>query len=232
MRIILLIAILLNVSVHADTIMLSFNQGEAVQDVSVLLVKEIYNRAGMTPKITPFPAARATRLILTNELDGESARIELYFKDKPYLLKVEPSFYYLKTTAFALKRRNIQINSSDDLKEYNVGILRGVVHSADATQLAKKLYLSNSVDQLFKMLELGRIDVVVDGELNGKLSLKKLNIDSISAVGLLAKRDFFHVLHPSQSDLVDKISKSIHELKETGKLKSLIAKFEKQVLTL
>jgi polar amino acid transport system substrate-binding protein len=209
-----------------EELTLGLAQNEAVQDVAAELLSEIYKRAGLTPKIEPLPPARITQMVLNDQLDGEVARIGPYFEKNPSLFKVEPSYYYLVTTAFAKTDRNIVFNSIGDLKKYRVGIIRGVYHAAIATEGVPKLEVTDSVTQLFKMLESNRIDIAVDVEINGQDTINQLDLKGIKIVGAIAKRDFYNVLIQSKADLAPRISSVIKSMNASGELNKLIKSAE------
>lgn len=216
--------------VSAENLRLGLAQGEAVQDVAAGLLTAIYARAGLTASIQPLPAARITFLVLRDELDGEVARIGPYFDRNPSLFKVEPAYYHLITTAFARMDRHIAITSTEDLKNYRVGVIRGVYHAAIATEGVPNVTVTDSVTQLFKMLEANRIDVAVDVRLNGLDVVSQLGLTDIKPVGDLARRDFYNVLIGSKAGLASRIQPVIKAMKASGELARLTAELEKKRL--
>jgi polar amino acid transport system substrate-binding protein len=215
---------------QAQTVNLGLAQGEAVQDVAAELLTEIYKRAGLKLKIEPLPPARLTLMVLNNQIDGEVARVGPYFEKKPSLFKVEPTYYSLETTAFAKSDRAIVINSKNDLKKYRVGIIRGVIHAEIATEGVPKLVVTNSVEQLFKMLDIDRIDVAVDVHINGLDVIRQMNLKGIQPVADLAKRDFFNVLTSSNADLAPRISNVIKTMIASGELATMTQMAEEKRL--
>jgi polar amino acid transport system substrate-binding protein len=222
--------IVISTATFAEVITLGLAQNEAVQDVAAKLLTEIYRRAGLTSRIEPLPPARITQMVLNDQLDGEVARIGPYFSKNPSLFKVEPSYYYLVTTAFAKTGRNIKINSTQDLKKYRVGIIRGVYHAALATEGVAELEVTDSVTQLFRMLELDRIDIAVDVGINGQDIISQLGLKNIRPIAAIARHDFFNVLIKSKSELAPKISAVIKSMKSSGELDKLIRSAEQKRL--
>ena len=216
--------------VAAQVVRLGMAQGEAVQDVAVDLLSEIYKRAGLTANIEPLPATRISFLVLKNELDGEVARIGPYFDANPSLFKVEPAYYYLITTAFAQADRNIAVASTKDLMKYRVGIIRGVIHATIATKDVPDVTVTDSVTQLFRMLAAKRIDIAVDVSLNGQDTVRQLGLSNIKPVGDLAKRDFFNVLIAAKADLAPRIQAVIKTMKASGELDRMAKVFEEKRL--
>lgn len=224
---------LLILATHASAqiVRLGLAEGEAVQDVAADLLTEIYKRAGLTATIEPLPPSRVNFMVLRNEIDGEVARIGPYFDKNPSLFKVEPAYYYLVTSAFAHADRNITIHSTEDLKKYRVGTIRGVYHAAIATQGVPDVTVTDSVTQLFQMLAAKRIDVAVDVNLNGLDAINQLGLKGIKPVGDLAKRDFYNVLIASKADLAVRIAPVIKAMQASGELVKLIKLSEKKRLS-
>lgn len=215
------------VHVQAQDAKLGVAQREAVQDVAAELLRTIYQRAGFSLTIEGLPLARLNDMVLKNTMDGEVARIGIYFERNPSLFKVEPSYYHLVTTAFAKIDRNLVISSTDDLKKYQVGIIRGAYHAAKATEGVANLVIVDDVSQLFKMLDAGRLDIVVDAGINGADMINQLGLtSSVKAVGELTRREFFSVLIPSKKDLAPKLSAVIKTMAASGELKKLTEKLE------
>lgn len=224
------IAVTASSAVLAQEVNLARNENAIGQAVAAKLLADIYKKAGLTANITPFPGARANALALSGEKDGEVARIPAYFVKNPTLVKVEPGYYYLTTGAFAKTDKHITITSKDDLKKYKVGIVRGIAHAEAATEGLAGLQVTSSYDQLYQMLDAGRIDVAIDEGINGPVTLKGLGLTGITQVGEIARLDLFNVLTPAKKDLAPKISAAIKALKDSGELAKLTKRYEEEAV--
>ena len=205
----------------AQDVKLARNEKATEQAIATLLLTDIYKRAGLTLKVQPLPGARANAMTLSGEKDGEVARIQAYATKNASLIKVEPAYYYLTTTAFARGDKGITITSKDDLKKYKVGLVRGIAHAESATEGLTNLQVVGDYDQMYQMLDAGRIDVAIDAGANGPYVVKKLGLKNIIAVGELARLDLFTLLSPGKKDLAPKISGVIKSLKDSGELAKL-----------
>lgn len=214
----------------AQEVNLARNENAIGQAVAAKLLTDIYKKAGLTANITALPGARANAVALSGEKDGEVARIPAYFAKNPSLVKVEPGYYYLTTGAFAKSDKGVTIASKDDLKKYKVGIVRGIAHAEAATEGLAGLQVTNSYDQLYQMLDAGRIDVAIDEGINGPSTIKGLGLKGISQVGEIARLDLFNVLTPAKKDLAPKISAAIKALKDSGELAKLTKRYEDEAL--
>ena len=143
---------------------------------------------------------------------------------------MEPGYYYLTTGAFAKTDKHITITSKDDLKKYKVGIVRGIAHAEAATEGLAGLQVTSSYDQLYQMLDAGRIDVAIDEGINGPVTLKGLGLTGITQVGEIARLDLFNVLTPAKKDLAPKISAAIKALKDSGELAKLTKRYEEEAV--
>ena len=224
------IFLVLGSAAWADTVHLASNEKATEQGIATLLIKDIYARAGHTAKIEPLPGLRATALVLAGEKDGEVARVLTYANRNPGLIKVDPPYYYLSTTAFAKTNSGIRIQSASDLKKYRVGVVRGIAHAEAATTGLARVEIANDYQSLYRMLDKNRIDVAVDTSVNGPVVLQQLGLSGISAAGEIARLDLFHMLHGRKAELAPAIGATIKSLKDSGELLRTTQRLEAEFL--
>jgi polar amino acid transport system substrate-binding protein len=215
---------------QAQDVHLARNANAADQAVAAMIATDIYKRAGFKAVVQPMPAARATAADLAGEVDGEVGRIQAYADKNTSLLKVDPAYYFLTTTAFVKDGKGIKITSKDDLKKYKVGIIRGVAHTTVATAGHPALEVVGDADQLYKMLEAGRIDVALDSGVNGPFMVKKLGLSGIVEAGTVARLDLFLILNPAKKDLEAKLAGVVSGLKASGELDKMARKYEQDFI--
>lgn len=215
---------LLTVSAPASAAELNLvrNEKATEQAIAALLLSDLYKRSGIATEVQPLPAARANAMTLTGEKDGEVGRIQGYATKFPTLIKVEPAYYFITTTGFAKADKGISISTQADLKKYKVGIIRGVAHTTAATEGLSGVQVVADADQLYQMLDAGRIDIALDAGVNGSYMVKKLGLKGINAVGDIARLDLFAILNPAKKDMAPKLSATISALKASGELDKLI----------
>lgn len=92
------------------------------------------------------------------------------------------------------------------------------------------LQVTGTYEQLYQMLDAGRIDVAIDEGINGPSTIKGLGLKGISQVGEIARLEMFNVLTPAKKDLVPKISAAIKALKDSGELAKLTKHYEDEAL--
>jgi polar amino acid transport system substrate-binding protein len=214
----------------AQNLNLARNENATEQAIAASLLTDIYKRAGLTASIAPLPGARANAMTLSGEKDGEVARIQAYATRNPSLTKVEPAYYHLTTTAFARADSGIVIASRDDLKKYKVGYVRGIAHAEAATEGVPNVQVVDSYDQLYLMLEAGRLEVIIDAGANGPYVVKKLKLKNIRVAGGLARLELFNILGPANKHLAPKIGSTIKALADSGELAKMVRHHEEEFL--
>lgn len=207
------------------------NEKLAEQAVAEIMLKEIYKKAGFDLSVTALPPARANMETLAGRYDGEVARIYAYGTKNPSLIRVEPAYYFLESTAYARKSSRIVIDNKEGLKPYRVGIIRGVQHSMEVTEGLSRVEEVATAEQLFRMLDAGRVDVVIDTKVNGSSELKQLKLQDVVMLKVLARYELFNYLVYKNKDMEPVIGSVIKRLGSTGEMKALMVAAEKSFLS-
>ncbi len=221
-----LVAGLLALPVSGQEVHLARNEKAAEQAVAALILTEIYQKAGLTPVIQPLPGARANAMALAGDVAGEVARVASYAAKNPSLIRIEPSYYFLTSTAFAKVGSNVVVRTKDDLKKYRVGVVRGIAHAKTATEGVAAVEEVTTYQQMYQMLDSGRIDVVVDTGINGVYLTRKMGLAAIKPVAELARLELYNILAPQSHALVPRIVAVLKSLKQRGELDKLVQKHE------
>lgn len=131
---------------------------------------------------------------------------------------VEPPLLTEKTVFFALKSRNIQWQSLDDLRMYRIGLLNGAsYHQDEFIQTHLDVTALDSFSSLFRMLAKDRLDLVLVEYHNGISTLQSLP-------GITAEQ-FITLSKPYQATSVHiAISKVIENSEEISQRLSQAAK--------
>jgi hypothetical protein len=222
------ILIMASTSCFAQELNLVSNELATEQKIAALLLNDIYADAGLKENSKPLPPARANMLAVAGQVDGEVARIQSYADKNPSLLQVKPAYYYLETVAFT--KNQLKVTDKQSLKPYRVGIVRGIVHAENAAEYAAKIEVVSNYEQLFRMLDAGRIDVAIDTGVNGAKMIRQLALKDIQPAATFARLELFHILHKKNETAAGVISKQITEMKSNGKLNKLIRKYEARVI--
>lgn len=207
-------------------------QKDALSWVAARLLTEIYRAAGLRLVIEPLPAIRAGMAALGGELDGELIRIRAYSQRHPQLLRVEPAYYRLSVQAYSLPTRRLRIASREDLRLYTLGAVRGLSYVPELTAGHPALTQAQNAEQLFRMLQAGRLDLVLESSVSAGYVLDRLALHDVTASPELAHYELYHYLHPRHRELLPRLSEAIRRLKASGELGQLSTYYESMVIGL
>jgi len=203
------------------------------QYVAQYVIENIYNSLGLKINVIPLPPARAKESNLDKSIDGEIARITPYGNDKPSLIRIEPSYYYLESAAYCLKDSTLKITSAKDLHGLKVATIRGVAHSNEATANLKYVYKVSSAMQLFEFLKHDRAEVVIDTEINGRRILQQDKyLPFVKNCGVFARFGLYNYINDNRQEVSHRVSSKIEELQKSGELEKLIKEAEIKALLL
>lgn len=208
-------------------------QKDAVSWVAARLLTEVYRLAGLELVVEPMPAPRAGLLALSGEVDGELIRTEAHGQRNPRLLRIDPPYYRIQVQAFSLASRRVQVGSRADLARYKLAAIRGLSYVPELTPGHPALTLAQNSEQMFRMLQAGRVDLALDSGLAARHVLERLGLrEQLSASPELARYELFHYLHPRHRALAPRIAAAIQRLKASGELERLTEFYESMALTL
>lgn len=216
------------IPVSAAMLRMARNGSPAEQIVSEILVTEILARAGHTASVSDIPPIRSHTLIMAGAMDGEIARFDEYFTQFPTLIKIAPSHYHLNISVFA--KRGVKFGGRDDLRGHSIAALRATYYHSEYTDDMPNVWLVNSPREMFAMLNEGRVDMVIDTEIDGMVAIKQMQLTDIVPIGVLMKSDVHMALAPTFATLVPDISKAIVELTTSGQFHRMIQQAETELL--
>ncbi|MEW6992355.1 substrate-binding periplasmic protein [Colwelliaceae bacterium 6441] len=197
------------------------------QEIARIVLPQVYQRIGREISISPLPANRAQYEANSGIKDGEALRIFNYGLENKNLIRVPTPYYYLNTTVFSLKGKQITLTNKADLAHYKIGKVSGVKHTENITKGLSKVYNSTSTKHLFQQLLLGNIDIALTNLSNGLLTIKHNQFQKIEVINpSLEKLDLYHYIHKDHKYLVNPINMVILQMKESGELNKIIKEAE------
>lgn len=200
-------------------------------DVLVLMLERIGSTQGRNDiKILPWARAYKTIQIQPDTLLFTTTRT----KKREKMFKWVGPIFEIEFNIYALKRRNIKINSFEDLRNYKIGTLRG-----DVTEdlLIKKANLKisdfervSSNIQNTRKLQAGRIDLVAHSKDTTTFTCRKARIDpdELEPVFTLDKKGMYYAFHKETLDsMITILQTAFDDLKKQGKLLEIFHKYGK-----
>jgi polar amino acid transport system substrate-binding protein len=170
--------------------------------------------------IRKVPGARAIRLTTVGRLDGEVQRIGAFKKAFPTLIQVRPAINFLEATVFSSSVK-FDVEGWESLRSHRIGVVRGIKFAIDNTAGMRR-YIANDYRSLFRMLNLGRLDVGVVPRINGLWHQAWMKSDRILELQPpLMHLDLFHYLHEKHAALAPILAAELSKMRREGRLAAI-----------
>ena len=194
------------------------------QNLSEKVLLEAYKRLGIQFEVQRRPGERALKEANAGIFDGEVSRIKGIDKKFPNLIMIPIAVNYLEATVFA-KNVEFTVKGWGSLKPYTIGRLRGVKFVENNTKEMRTV-VANNYEQLFGILDKGRVDVVVAPLINGLSTIDQFKLKGISILApRIIQMNLYHYLHRKRKNLVPRITSVLEEMEKDGSIATLRDKF-------
>lgn len=196
------------------------------------MLRAVYAKLNIKLEFEDVPGKRALALSSAGEVDGEIQRIGTLSREYPTLLQVTPAINYIEPAAFATKL-HFDVDGWNSIKDYSIGIVRGVGSSEAGTRGMARVTATTSLENMIRMLDADRFDVMVTDLFSGLVAVRKLNLQAriYPLSPPLERIRIFHYLHERHRDLVPKVGQVIEQMEASGELAALRGVLVKQVLS-
>lgn len=188
-----------------------------------LLVAEIFRRLNIDYVLIHQPAQRAIISTNNGSVDGTTPRAAAIEKNQHNIIRIPQDIFNFEYMAYT-KDPSIKIKDWSSLKPYTVGIINGWKIIEKNVSGAKSVTKANYLDQLFTLLDLGRVDIAILDRVMGNWELKQLGLNFITIEPpLLEKLNYIYV-HKRHKNLVHDINQTVIEMKKDGTYKAIYIK--------
>lgn len=214
-----LLLIFATIAARADGPALVISTNNTPQDRKALelLSREAFRRAGLEFKLVGNPSERSLHIANQGEVDGEGLRIAGLGSQYPNLVQVPERFIGISFVAFA-KDATINLDRSwESLKPYRVAFITGwKMFEANATS-TKSVIKVDKPEQMFKMLDSGRVDLALYTRADGIALIRNLGMSSIAPISPSLKDvDMYLYLNKKHEAIVPRIAQSLRDMKSDG----------------
>ncbi|WP_422379641.1 substrate-binding periplasmic protein [Marinicellulosiphila megalodicopiae] len=190
----------------------------ASTEICKVVMTQAYEAIGEQVKFIDLPGVTSIQYADEGKTDAELFRISGVDKKYKNLIQVPIAINYINATVLSTNDA-IEIGSWKDLAPYRIGIRRGVLFSTNNTE-GMNTFEADTSEQLLKMLEAGRLDVVVLTESNALLNLKTYPYKNVKIIASVQKIPLFHYIHVSKSHLLSSLSEQLYIMKESGEIEN------------
>lgn len=187
------------------------------------LVKELFGRLGYDVEVQFVPAERALRNLDAGIDDGAIGRTAGILTQYKNIRQVPEKALDRDFIIFA-KSLDFRPEGWDSLAPYNVGIITGWKILENNIGHCKSLVKAKDGAQLFRLLEAGRVDLIIYNRWGGLQLLNDLELQGIRALEPpLVRAPHFFNLHKKHDHLVAPAARVLREMKEDGTYERIFA---------
>jgi polar amino acid transport system substrate-binding protein len=181
-----------------------------------LLYRELFARLEIAFEIQMLPAERALQNANVGIDDGDTCRIAGLETTYPNLVRTTEPVMQYQMVAFS-REHDFLVSGPESLMPYDLGIVTGWKILERSTQRNPSRIMVDSTDQLFRMLDQGRVEVALIERLVGMETLNRLRIKGVRTLSppFLAG-DWFLYLHKKHQALVPRIDAELRKMKQDG----------------
>jgi len=194
---------------------------------STLMAEKILTQAfkNMDVKVSfiPLPGLRMQAMWSEGKLDGIAGRA--LSTELQNGIKVDVAIAYDEAVVYTVSKKFVP-NGYDSLKLYRVGYIGGLPYFDEHLKNITMRETAPTLESLFKKLEIGRSDLVVESRFSACL-LKKLGMQNIVILEPpLENRPIYLYLHTRHQHLVPELEVILKTMEEDGSIK----KFQEQAI--
>ncbi len=212
-----------NVFGQAPTLTISSNNTpldrRLVNDVS----KEALRRLGYQLNLVRHPSERSLHLANEGEVDGEGFRVAGLSAQYPNLLQVPERYGEVSFVAFTKGEALSTAAGWEGLRGKRVAYITGWKLFESNVGAAQSVVKVDKAEQMFQMLDSGRIDVALYTLRDGVALVRELGLNAVQPVApALKNSDMFLYLHRRHEALVPRLTQVLREMKADGSYARLV----------
>ena len=216
--------------VHAqDKLVFSALEGSPLGIMVGEVLKEAYKRVGIEAELAFMPGSRALQMADDGKVDGAELRVETIRNRYKNLIMIPVPVYKTEIMVFS-KNADIQVDGWESLKPYKIAAPAG--YTAILDHLENHSVWRVSYEQIFRMLDAGRVEIGVVDRFNGLMTLGKLGLTGIKPISPPLKTiAFYNFLHKKHAALVPRITAVMQEMEKAGEIQAIWRRHERALLT-
>ena len=181
------------------------------------IAAESFHRTGGDVRIVSLPSERSLIAANLGEVDGEGLRVGGLGTQYANLVQVPEPFVRISFVAFARDATITLDNGWDSLKPYRVAFINGWKMFEANTGSARAVNKVDKPEQMFRMLEDGRVDLVLYTRADGVQLTRSLELSSVASVSPPLKDvDMYLYLHKKHQALAPRVGQALRDIKADG----------------
>jgi polar amino acid transport system substrate-binding protein len=208
----------------AETLTISSNNTPQDRKALQRLSQEAFRRVGVTLNLVSQPSERSLHSANLGEVDGEGLRVAGLDQQYPNLIQVPERYIGISFVAFA-KDPTLRIDHGwADLKPYRVAFIRGWKMFENNASVARIVNKVEQPEQLFRMLDGGRIDLALYTLADGVAMVRDMGLAGVAPLSPSLKDvDMYLYLHRRHAALAPKLAQALRDMKADGAYQKILA---------
>lgn len=182
------------------------------------VLSQAYAQLGIPVRFVMVPLLRS--LVMWNNGSLDAVSFKLLDEGLSQAIKIPVAINYEEIVVFA-NNPEIKAQTYAGLQNYTVGYLGGVQILEDRLRDLPKTDVARSLDSLFKKLDAGRTDIVIDSRYSLCVA-KRLGLQKVFLVEPgLEKRLGYHFIHQRHAGLAKSIERVLQQMEVEGTIKRI-----------
>ena len=193
------------------------------------IMAEAYSELGIPIKIVKLPAARSLHSSNKGLADAELARVRVNPVEYPNLEIVPVVIDTIEGAVFT-KVVHFDVAGWESLRPYKIGIRLGIKFTEKGTKGMNVVVINNNA-QLVRMLDLGRLDIVVMNRNNALYEIERFDLREIKELSPpVHYKEVFHYLHKKNTHLIPKLTAILGKMKSSGRMEQIARQARAEIL--
>jgi len=200
--------------------------GECVMKSFEPFLSELYRRAGARAEFKVLPRMRELQAVDSGELDATALCSPVVRLSYPQISLIPTPLARVALRAYTLDP-NVEIRTPEDLAQHSVTAVRGEVFAMSVLeQVGIRGVLASSYVNMFKMLQRGRVEVVLISEIAGRLTIGKMGLTGVVESPVLTTGTVHHGINKRlEGVLATRLDEALREMLEDGSARELLPGF-------
>jgi len=179
------------------------------------IINKVSQESGIKISLQRQPPERGLINANSGQIDGDLTRIKKISSIYPNLIRIDEKLLDWKFAAFSLNKS--YLDDLPSMKNKSVGYIKGWKIYENKTQGFKNTVIAKNPEQLFRLLSLGRVDIVLYEHWQGLAMIKRLGLQPRHIyTSPIASKEMFIFLNKRHHKLVPKVTSILRKLKNQG----------------
>jgi len=181
-----------------------------------IIAREAFHRANLGLKLEQLPPERGLLSANNGLMDGDLSRIAGLEKVYPNLVRVPEKLVDWHFVAFT-RKPDLHHASWAMLQPLTIGYIKGWKIYEQNLKQHPQVITVDSPEQLFAMLDKGRIDVALYARSMGQALVQNMGMQNVRIIEpSLAEREMYIYLHRKHADKAPAIAAALRDIKHEG----------------